>query len=130
MTDNFATFSESLGKDKFVESKSYFKPQEVDDSPIVEHPIEIKVLWKHDRTLRLDFSKKILQILDGASVKTEIAGPDLKRIDQDKKDDTAISITHLTKDPKKPEATIVIFAPKASLREIILRDLSDYLRSL
>jgi hypothetical protein len=107
------------------------------DVPFVTYPIFIKILWKRDRTLRIDYREKKLIILDENKPTLTIPGKALQKVcrppftsqklrslpicyplhhipsvqmDTDRSDLTAIHITYLTGNPRTPQAVETIYA--------------------
>jgi hypothetical protein len=107
------------------------------DVPFVTYPIFIKILWKRDRTLRIDYREKKLIILDEDKPTLTIPGKALQKVcqlpftsqklnslpicspphpftsvqmDTDRSDLTAIHITYLTGNPRTPQAVETIYA--------------------
>ncbi|KAH7814851.1 uncharacterized protein MONOS_14555 [Monocercomonoides exilis] len=130
MSENFQSFSESIGKEKIKTTTGYEKPVEIDDVPFVEYPVFIKILWKRERTLKIDYAEKKLILLDKDVPRLTIAGKQLKKLEADRSDPTAIRITYLTGNPKEPQQMETIYAESKEQRPVVLRDLGDYLRGL
>ncbi|KAA6385634.1 MAG: hypothetical protein EZS28_018837 [Streblomastix strix] len=128
---NFMPFSTALGDPQAGSAKkTYERPQVIDDASFIEHPIFVKLGWKRERTLRIDFAEKTLTIFDGTTPKFSISGSDLQKVEADREDPSAVNITYHTHKEKKPSDTERIFAESKEQRPVVLRDLSDYLRIL
>lgn len=99
------------------------------DVPFIDYPIFVKILWKRDRTLRIDYKEKKLTIYEQTTPRLVISGRQLKKVcwsavviisisifflrlkmEADKSDATAIILTYETGVPKKPIATETIYA--------------------
>ena len=50
------------------------------DVPYVDYPITIKILWKRDRTLRIDYKEKKLTIFEQTIPRLVISGKQLQRV--------------------------------------------------
>ena len=51
-----------------------------EDVPFIDYPIYVKILWKRDRTLRIDYKEKKLTIMEQNQPRLVISGKQLQRV--------------------------------------------------